>query len=111
MHFLPEWTQIITKYLWEQLQKIADFYRQLLAQTCGSPSSLLPQDVEHCVKQWDYNEKLAMFMFQVRRVFSLPHLPGVITQASLPCLLSSARLLPGRDAGQARVPDLGPRML
>ncbi|KAH0630773.1 hypothetical protein JD844_003966 [Phrynosoma platyrhinos] len=60
-----EWTQIITKFLWEQLQKIADFHRQLVAQsTCSSPSNLMPQDVEHSVKQWDYNEKLAMFMFQ-----------------------------------------------
>uniref|UniRef100_A0A8C5S4Z7 Mediator complex subunit 12 n=1 Tax=Laticauda laticaudata TaxID=8630 RepID=A0A8C5S4Z7_LATLA len=59
-----EWTQIITKFLWEQLQKIADFHRQLLAQACGSPSSIMPQEVEHSVKQWDYNEKLAMFMFQ-----------------------------------------------
>uniref|UniRef100_A0A8C6XN37 Mediator complex subunit 12 n=1 Tax=Naja naja TaxID=35670 RepID=A0A8C6XN37_NAJNA len=61
-----EWTQIITKFLWEQLQKIADFHRQLLAQACSSPSSIMPQEVEHSVKQWDYNEKLAMFMFQVR---------------------------------------------
>ncbi|XP_039210779.1 mediator of RNA polymerase II transcription subunit 12 isoform X2 [Crotalus tigris] len=59
-----EWTQIITKFLWEQLQKIADFHRQLLAQACSSPSSIMPQEVEHSVKQWDYNEKLAMFMFQ-----------------------------------------------
>uniref|UniRef100_A0A8D2IZQ1 Mediator complex subunit 12 n=1 Tax=Varanus komodoensis TaxID=61221 RepID=A0A8D2IZQ1_VARKO len=59
-----EWTQIITKFLWEQLQKIADFHRQLLTQSCGSPPGIMPQEVEHCVKQWDYNEKLAMFMFQ-----------------------------------------------
>uniref|UniRef100_A0A670KMW4 Mediator complex subunit 12 n=1 Tax=Podarcis muralis TaxID=64176 RepID=A0A670KMW4_PODMU len=59
-----EWTQIITKFLWEQLQKISDFHRQLLAQACASPSSLMPQEVEYSVKQWDYNEKLAMFMFQ-----------------------------------------------
>uniref|UniRef100_A0A803TCG9 Mediator complex subunit 12 n=1 Tax=Anolis carolinensis TaxID=28377 RepID=A0A803TCG9_ANOCA len=60
-----EWTQIITKFLWEQLQKIADYHRQLMAQSsCGSPSNLMPQEVEHSLKQWDYNEKLAMFMFQ-----------------------------------------------
>lgn len=26
----------------------------------------MPQEVEQALKQWDYNEKLAMFMFQVR---------------------------------------------
>lgn len=62
----PEWTQIITKYLSEQLQKIAEFYRQLPGQGCGSPSGPMPQEVEQALKQWDYNEKLAMFMFQVR---------------------------------------------
>lgn len=25
----------------------------------------MPQEVEQGLKQWDYNEKLAMFMFQV----------------------------------------------
>lgn len=64
--FSPEWTQIITKYLSEQLQKIAEFYRQLPGQGCGSPSGPMPQEVEQALKQWDYNEKLAMFMFQVR---------------------------------------------
>uniref|UniRef100_A0A8C5JAI3 Mediator complex subunit 12 n=1 Tax=Junco hyemalis TaxID=40217 RepID=A0A8C5JAI3_JUNHY len=59
-----EWTQIITKYLSEQLQKIAEFYRQLPGQGCGSPSGPMPQEVEQALKQWDYNEKLAMFMFQ-----------------------------------------------
>uniref|UniRef100_A0A8C0VJW0 Mediator complex subunit 12 n=1 Tax=Cyanistes caeruleus TaxID=156563 RepID=A0A8C0VJW0_CYACU len=59
-----EWTQIITKYLSEQLQKIAEFYRQLPGQGCGSPSGPVPQEVEQALKQWDYNEKLAMFMFQ-----------------------------------------------
>uniref|UniRef100_A0A452H3B1 Mediator complex subunit Med12 domain-containing protein n=1 Tax=Gopherus agassizii TaxID=38772 RepID=A0A452H3B1_9SAUR len=59
-----EWTQIITKYLSEQLQRISEFYRQLSGQGCGSPSGPMPQEVEHALKQWDYNEKLAMFMFQ-----------------------------------------------
>uniref|UniRef100_A0A8C0ECV7 Mediator complex subunit 12 n=1 Tax=Bubo bubo TaxID=30461 RepID=A0A8C0ECV7_BUBBB len=59
-----EWTQIITKYLSEQLQKIAEFYRQLPGQGCGSPSGPMTQEVEQTLKQWDYNEKLAMFMFQ-----------------------------------------------
>lgn len=26
----------------------------------------MPQEVEQALKQWDYNEKLSMFMFQVR---------------------------------------------
>jgi len=60
-----EWTQIITKYLWEQLQKVAEFYRQSPSQGCGSPLPAPPTEVETAMKQWEYNEKLAMFMFQV----------------------------------------------
>lgn len=60
-----EWTQIITKYLLEQLQKVAEFYRQSPSQGCGSPLPAPPAEVETAMKQWEYNEKLAMFMFQV----------------------------------------------
>uniref|UniRef100_A0A8C4PQK3 Mediator complex subunit 12 n=1 Tax=Equus asinus asinus TaxID=83772 RepID=A0A8C4PQK3_EQUAS len=61
-----EWTQIITKYLWEQLQKMAEYYRPGPAGSGGSGSTIgpLPHDVEVAIRQWDYNEKLAMFMFQ-----------------------------------------------
>uniref|UniRef100_A0AAY4DLP5 Mediator complex subunit Med12 LCEWAV-domain domain-containing protein n=1 Tax=Denticeps clupeoides TaxID=299321 RepID=A0AAY4DLP5_9TELE len=59
-----EWTQIITKYLWEQLQKVAEFYRQAPSPACGSPLPTTPAEVETAMKQWEYNEKLAMFMFQ-----------------------------------------------
>lgn len=62
-----EWTQIITKYLWEQLQKMAEYYRPGPAGSGGCASTIgpLPHDVEVAIRQWDYNEKLAMFMFQV----------------------------------------------
>jgi len=60
-----EWTQIITKYLWEHLQKVAEFYRLFPSHGCSSPLPATPADVETAMKQWEYNEKLAMFMFQV----------------------------------------------
>lgn len=65
--FSLEWTQIITKYLWEQLQKMAEYYRPGPAGSgvCGSAIGPLPHDVEMAIRQWDYNEKLALFMFQV----------------------------------------------
>ena len=68
--FPLEWTQIITKYLWEQLQKMAEYYRPGPAGSggCGSTIGPLPHDVEVAIRQWDYNEKLAMFMFQVGHV-------------------------------------------
>ncbi len=66
-----EWTQIITKYLWEQLQKVAEFYRQCPSQGCSSPLPATPADVDTAMKQWEYNEKLAMFMFQVSSLSSL----------------------------------------
>ncbi|XP_072474419.1 mediator of RNA polymerase II transcription subunit 12-like protein isoform X5 [Notamacropus eugenii] len=57
-----EWTQISTRYLREQLAKIADFYH--LASAPGNGSMVMPQDVEQALKQWEYNEKLAFYMFQ-----------------------------------------------
>lgn len=65
MFLRTEWTQITTKYLWEQLQKIAEFYRSSGGQGGASPLPAPPAEVEAAMKQWEYNEKLAMFMFQV----------------------------------------------
>nr|XP_016847545.1 PREDICTED: mediator of RNA polymerase II transcription subunit 12-like protein isoform X2 [Anolis carolinensis] len=57
-----EWTQISTRYLREQLAKIADFYHMTSSQ--GSNSVAVPPEVEQALKQWEYNEKLAFYMFQ-----------------------------------------------
>lgn len=85
-----EWTQIITKYLWEQLQKVAEFYRQSPSQGCGSPLPANPAEVDTAMKQWEYNEKLAMFMFQVGWSFGLSVSLSVCLPASTRdlCLMS-----------------------
>nr|XP_033813858.1 mediator of RNA polymerase II transcription subunit 12-like protein isoform X2 [Geotrypetes seraphini] len=57
-----EWTQILTRYLREQLAKIAEFYHSTLNQ--GNSGAVLPQEVEQAMKEWEYNEKLAFYMFQ-----------------------------------------------
>ncbi|RXM29446.1 Mediator of RNA polymerase II transcription subunit 12-like protein [Acipenser ruthenus] len=57
-----EWTQILTRYLREQLAKMAEFYHGTPNQ--GNSSAPLPEEVEQAVKQWGYNEKLAFYMFQ-----------------------------------------------
>ncbi|XP_058517419.1 mediator of RNA polymerase II transcription subunit 12-like protein isoform X1 [Ochotona princeps] len=57
-----EWTQISTRYLREQLAKIADFYH--MAPSAGDGHVPMPPDVEQAMKQWEYNEKLAFHMFQ-----------------------------------------------
>ncbi|XP_072852174.2 mediator of RNA polymerase II transcription subunit 12-like protein isoform X3 [Pogona vitticeps] len=57
-----EWTQISTRYLREQLGKIADFYHMTSSQ--GSNSVAMDPEVEQALKQWEYNEKLAFYMFQ-----------------------------------------------
>uniref|UniRef100_A0A672VEX3 Mediator complex subunit 12L n=1 Tax=Strigops habroptila TaxID=2489341 RepID=A0A672VEX3_STRHB len=57
-----EWTQIITKYLREQLAKVAEFYHVTSSQ--GSSSVVMPQEMEQALKQWEYNEKLSFYMFQ-----------------------------------------------
>uniref|UniRef100_A0A663MCW4 Mediator complex subunit 12L n=1 Tax=Athene cunicularia TaxID=194338 RepID=A0A663MCW4_ATHCN len=57
-----EWTQIITKYLREQLAKVAEFYH--VASSQGSISTVMPQEMEQALKQWEYNEKLSFYMFQ-----------------------------------------------
>lgn len=48
---------------------MAEYYRPGPAGSGGCSSTIgpLPHDVEVAIRQWDYNEKLAMFMFQVRR--------------------------------------------
>lgn len=58
-----EWTQISTRYLREQLVKIAEFYHMSTNQ--GKNSVVVPREVEQALKQWEYNEKLAFYMFQV----------------------------------------------
>uniref|UniRef100_A0A8C8E9R4 Mediator complex subunit 12L n=1 Tax=Otus sunia TaxID=257818 RepID=A0A8C8E9R4_9STRI len=57
-----EWTQIITKYLREQLAKVAEFYH--VASSQGNSSIVMPQEMEQALKQWEYNEKLSFYMFQ-----------------------------------------------
>ncbi|XP_015727634.1 mediator of RNA polymerase II transcription subunit 12-like protein isoform X3 [Coturnix japonica] len=57
-----EWTQIITRYLREQLAKVAEFYHVTSSQ--GSSSVGMPQEMEQALKQWEYNEKLSFYMFQ-----------------------------------------------
>ncbi|XP_063298596.1 mediator of RNA polymerase II transcription subunit 12-like protein [Pelobates fuscus] len=57
-----EWTQILTRYLREQLGKIAEFYHTSSSQ-CNS-SVVVTQEVEQALKHWEYNEKLAFYMFQ-----------------------------------------------
>ncbi|KAF5914601.1 hypothetical protein HPG69_007987 [Diceros bicornis minor] len=58
----PQWTQISTRYLREQLAKISDFYH--VASSAGDGPVPVPPDVEQALKQWEYNEKLASHMFQ-----------------------------------------------
>uniref|UniRef100_A0A663E5S5 Mediator complex subunit 12L n=1 Tax=Aquila chrysaetos chrysaetos TaxID=223781 RepID=A0A663E5S5_AQUCH len=57
-----EWTQIITRYLREQLAKVAEFYHATSSQ--GNSSVVMPQEMEQALKQWEYNEKLSFYMFQ-----------------------------------------------
>ncbi|NXT74315.1 MD12L protein, partial [Zapornia atra] len=57
-----EWTQIITRYLREQLAKVAEFYHGTSSQ--GNSSVVMPQEMEQALKQWEYNEKLSFYMFQ-----------------------------------------------
>ncbi|XP_071609025.1 mediator of RNA polymerase II transcription subunit 12-like protein isoform X6 [Heliangelus exortis] len=57
-----EWTQIITRYLREQLAKVAEFCHATSSQ--GNSSVVVPQEMEQALKQWEYNEKLSFYMFQ-----------------------------------------------
>ncbi|NXB33034.1 MD12L protein, partial [Eulacestoma nigropectus] len=57
-----EWTQIVTKYLREQLAKVAEFYHGTSSQ--GNSSVVMPSEVEQALRQWEYNEKLSFYMFQ-----------------------------------------------
>lgn len=54
---------MITKYLREQLAKAAEFYH--VASSRGSSSVVMAQEMEQALKQWEYSEKLSLYMFQV----------------------------------------------
>ncbi|MGH0141441.1 UNVERIFIED_CONTAM: hypothetical protein FKN15_074225 [Acipenser sinensis] len=54
--------KILTRYLREQLAKMAELYHG--TPNKGNSSAPLPEEVEQAVKQWGYNEKLAFYMFQ-----------------------------------------------
>ncbi|XP_078266596.1 mediator of RNA polymerase II transcription subunit 12-like protein isoform X3 [Rhinoraja longicauda] len=58
-----EWTQILTRYLREQLAKIAEYYHGSGGQIPAATAAV-PAEVEQAIKQWEYNEKLAFYTFQ-----------------------------------------------
>lgn len=68
--FYPtDWTQSLTKYLKEQLQKIQDHYHGGIS---GPQTSFLltsqpttQVDMEHALKQWTYCTRLAKHMYNV----------------------------------------------
>ncbi|NWV85032.1 MD12L protein, partial [Dasyornis broadbenti] len=57
-----EWTQTVTKYLREQLSKVAEFYHGISSQ--GNSSVVMSSEVEQALQQWEYNEKFSFYMFQ-----------------------------------------------
>ncbi|KAM9316506.1 mediator of RNA polymerase II transcription subunit 12-like protein [Gastrophryne carolinensis] len=57
-----EWTQILTRYLREQLVIIADFYHENPSQC--SHSAIVTPNIKQAIRQWEYSEKLAFHMFQ-----------------------------------------------
>lgn len=67
----PDWTQALTKYLKDQLQKIQDYY----AETGGTPVTpflLAPTpntskvDLDLAMKNWTYCTRFANHMYEVR---------------------------------------------
>nr|DBA26085.1 TPA: hypothetical protein GDO54_010385 [Pyxicephalus adspersus] len=85
-----EWTQILTRYLREQLVKIADFYHRNSSQ-CGSPA-VVTQDVEQALRQWEYNEKLAFYMFQEGLLERHEYLTWMLDVLEKVCLLDDELL-------------------
>lgn len=71
--FLPllEWTQALTKYLREHLQKIMEYYQGNSPGGSGSASSgqylIIPPitvaDLELAMSQWNYGTQLAQHMY------------------------------------------------
>ena len=68
---VSDWTQSLTKYLREQLQKIQEHYH---SGANGPQTSFLlanhnsQADMEHAVKQWGYCTRLAKHMYNVSHV-------------------------------------------
>ncbi|NXY15219.1 MD12L protein, partial [Atrichornis clamosus] len=70
-----EWTQIVTKYLREQLAKVAEFYHGTSSQ---GHSVVMPPEVEQALQQWEYNEKLSFYMFQEGMLERHEYLTGIL---------------------------------
>ena len=68
VHFPPDWTHAITKYLKDQLNKIADFYQSHFAGiTSSQHQQRMTPEMEQALKQWNYTVRLSHWLYEVLR--------------------------------------------
>lgn len=62
---LLDWTHAITKYLRDQLNKIADFYQSHLGITSTQHQQRMTPEMEQALKQWNYTVRLSQWLYEV----------------------------------------------
>ena len=64
---LLEWTHALTKFLKDQLNKIADFYQGHFAGiTSSQHQQRMTPEMEQALKQWNYIVRLSHWLYEVR---------------------------------------------
>lgn len=64
-----EWTHALTKFLKDQLSKIADFYQSHFAGiTSSQHQQRMTPEVEQALKQWNYTVRLSHWLYEVRNL-------------------------------------------
>ena len=67
--FFSEWTHALTKFLKDQLSKIADFYQSHFAGiTSSQHQQRMTPEVEQALKQWNYTVRLSHWLYEVRNL-------------------------------------------
>lgn len=67
LNWIPDWTHALTKFLKDQLNKIADFYQSHFGGiTSSQHQQKMTPEMEQALKQWNYTVRLSHWLYEVR---------------------------------------------
>lgn len=62
-----DWTHALTKFLKDQLNKIADFYQSHFGGiTSSQHQQRMTPEMDQALKQWNYTVRLSHWLYEVR---------------------------------------------
>ena len=65
--FISDWTHALTKFLKDQLNKIADFQSHFGGITSSQHQQRMTPEMEQATKQWNYTVRLSHWLYEVRK--------------------------------------------